>query len=110
MQNFSLKNGTTASTQFSEADISNELTISKGKYLLVFVGRRPIPADALIDVKWGASFEHFLLNDINDSFCNIVEVSENSTKIKLTIYNNGQSAKTFTNNATLCRASLVKLH
>lgn len=110
VQSFTLKSATTGATYASEADISNELTVSKGAYLLVFVGRRTIQTDGMIMARWGNSFEHAIINDVNDSVCNVIEVSETSTKLKLLLYNNSSAAKTFTYNTTVCRANLVKLH
>lgn len=109
VQNFTLKSASTDSVQSSEADISDVLTVSKGVYLVNFVGRREHQFDSLLAIRFGSDFSHIVLQDVTDCFSTVIEVTEDTVPIKLTIYNNGDAPKSFTYHKLLTRASIIKL-
>lgn len=101
--NVPLKSGT-ASGQYAVGDISEEISLSKGKYIVILNVQKYMFLD--VDV-----YFRFLVNNVQFLGLNsyIFEVSTDNTPFKVQLYNNGSGSKTFTYSATTCDCTLMKI-
>lgn len=102
--NISLKSGT-ASGQGSTADISNQIALSKGKYMCCINLSKSYMLDIDFHIQALVNNVAIFANNGNVIF----EVENNNTPFKIQMYNNGSGSKTFTPSAA-SNCNLIKIN